>query len=178
MTREALQQTIEELETSNEELQSLNEELQSTNEELQATNEELETSNEELQSTNEELITVNEELQVTAAELSGRTWELTSVLETAPLAILVIDSALQVSQATRAAVTRFKLTLPLTNPHISQCFLPDGFPALASLCAETLKMGEQQSIECKSEGKPIYLSCSPFFDMHGQIQGVTLVVME
>lgn len=178
MTREALQQTIEELETSNEELQSLNEELQSTNEELQATNEELETSNEELQSTNEELITVNEELQVTAAELSGRTWELTSVLETAPLAILVIDSALQVSQATRAAVTRFKLKLPLTNPHISQCFLPKGFPALSSLCAETLKLGEQQSVECTSEGKPVYLSCSPFFDMHGQIQGVTLVVME
>lgn len=178
MTREALQQTIEELETSNEELQSLNEEMQSTNEELQATNEELETSNEELQSTNEELITVNEELQVTAAELSGRTWELTSVLETAPLAILVIDNALQVSQATRAAVARFKLTMPLANPHISQCFLPEGFPALAPLCSDTLKLGEQKSVECTSEGKPIHLSCSPFFDMHGRIQGVTLVVME
>ena len=178
MTREALQQTIEELETSNEELQSLNEELQSTNEELQATNEELETSNEELQSTNEELITVNEELQVTAAELSGRTWELTSVLETAPLAILVIDSALQISQATREAVNRFNLSVPLTHPHVSQCFLPDGFPALAQLCSETLKMGEQQTVECVSNGKPTYLSCSPFYDMHGQIQGVTLVVME
>lgn len=178
LTREALQQTIEELETSNEELQSLNEEMQSSNEELQATNEELETSNEELQSTNEELITVNEELLVTAAELSGRTWELTSVLETAPLAILVIDSALQVSQATRAAVTRFKLTLPLTSPHISQCFLPEGFPALAPLCAETLKLGEQRSAACTSNNKPLNLSCSPFFDMHGQIQGVTLVVME
>ena len=178
MTREALQQTIEELETSNEELQSLNEEMQSTNEELQATNEELETSNEELQSTNEELITVNEELQVTAAELSGRTWELTSVLETAPLAILVIDNALQVSQATRAAVGRFKLTTPLANPHISQCFLPDGFPALAPLCSETLKLGEQNSVECVSDSRPIHLSCSPFFDLHGRIQGVTLVVME
>lgn len=178
MTSETLQQTIEELETSNEELQSLNEEMQSTNGELQATNEELETSNEELQSTNEELITVNEELQVTAAELSGRTWELTSVLETAPLAILVIDNALQVSQATRAAVSRFKLSLPLTTPHVSQCFLPEGFPALGPLCAETLKLGEQQSVECTSQGKPIYLSCSPYFDMHGQIQGITLVVME
>ena len=178
MTREALQQTIEELETSNAELQSLNEEMQSTNEELQATNEELETSNEELQSTNEELITVNEELQVTAAELSGRTWELTSVLETAPLAILVIDNALQVSQATREAVSRFKLEMPLASPHISQCFLPDGFPALAPLCSETLKLGDQQSVECVIGGKPVHLSCSPFFDMHGRIQGVTLVVME
>lgn len=178
MTSETLQQTIEELETSNEELQSLNEEMQATNGELQATNEELETSNEELQSTNEELITVNEELQVSAAELNGRTWELISVLETAPLAILVIDNALQVSQATRAAVSRFKLSLPLTTPHVSQCFLPEGFPALGPLCAETLKLGEQQSVECTSQGKPIYLSCSPYFDMHGQIQGVTLVVME
>lgn len=62
VTKENLQNFIEELETSNEELQSLNEELQSTNEELQSTNEELETTNEELQS-------INEELQVAHAEL-------------------------------------------------------------------------------------------------------------
>ena len=94
------------------------------------------------------------------------------------LAILVIDNALQVSQATREAVSRFKLALPLASPHISQCFLPDGFPALAPICSETLKLGEQSSVEFLCDGKPIHLSCSPFFDMNGRIQGVTLVVME
>ncbi len=177
-TREALQQTIEELETSNEELQSLNEELQSTNEELQATNEELETSNEELQSTNEELITVNEELQVTAAELSGRTGELMSVLETAPLSIMVLDTALQISQATNAAATMFGLTRPVSNPHVSQCILPDGFPSLAPICNETLKLGEPISKEFNSGGSRYKLTCSPFFDMRGQMKGVTMVVSE
>ncbi|WP_298912366.1 chemotaxis protein CheB [uncultured Roseobacter sp.] len=177
-TREALQQTIEELETSNEELQSLNEELQSTNEELQATNEELETSNEELQSTNEELITVNEELQVTAAELSGRTGELMSVLETAPLAIMVLDTALQISQATNAAAEMFGLSRPVSNPHISQCVLPENCPSLAPICNETLKLGEPISREFTSRGARFKLTCSPFFDMRGQMKGSTMVVSE
>jgi len=177
-TREALQQTIEELETSNEELQSLNEELQSTNEELQATNEELETSNEELQSTNEELITVNEELQVTAAELSGRTGELMSVLETAPLSIMVLDTALQISQATNAASEMFALTRPIANPHVSQCVLPEGFPALAPICNETLKLGDPTLKEFNAGGSRFKLTCSPFFDMRGQMKGVTIVVSE
>ncbi|MFK7868059.1 MAG: chemotaxis protein CheB [Roseobacter sp.] len=177
-TREALQQTIEELETSNEELQSLNEELQSTNEELQATNEELETSNEELQSTNEELITVNEELQVTAAELSGRTGELMSVLETAPLSIMVLDTALQISQATNAAAAMFHLSRPVSNPHISQCVMPESFPSLAPICNETLKLGAAISKEFTSKGSRFKLTCSPFFDMRGQVKGVTMVVSE
>ncbi|WP_306114465.1 MULTISPECIES: chemotaxis protein CheB [unclassified Roseovarius] len=177
-TREALQQTIEELETSNEELQSLNEELQSTNEELQASNEELETSNEELQSTNEELITVNEELQVTTAELSGRTGELMSILESAPLAIVVVDSAFQIIQATRRALDMFNIRRPIATPHISHCALPEGFPSLAPICSEALQMGETVTREFTTNGNSVKLSCSPYFEENGQIQGATIVVSE
>ncbi|QBF30553.1 chemotaxis protein CheB [Thalassococcus sp. S3] len=177
-TREALQQTIEELETSNEELQSLNEELQSTNEELQATNEELETSNEELQSTNEELITVNEELQVTAAELTARSSELTSVLESAPFAMLVVDNALQVSHATNAAIRLFDMQLPISSPHVSQCKLPDGFPSFAPICNEALRLGQSVKLEFSSGGARVMLNCSPYFDPRGQILGVTMVISD
>ena len=175
-TREALQQTIEELETSNEELQSVNEELQSTNEELQAANEELETSNEELQSTNEELITVNEELQVTTAELDGRTAELTSVLEGAPIPILVLDNALQIVHASGQAVNLFRLRRPLSSPHVSQCTVPDGFPALTSLCADTIRLGEKLEMDITSNAAMVKLTTSPFLDDHGQIRGATLMV--
>jgi len=175
-TREALQQMIEELETSNEELQSLNEELQSTNEELQAANEELETSNEELQSTNEELITVNEELQVTASELDGRSGELASVLESAPMAILVLDKALQVTQATLAAAELFQIPARATTPHVSQCVLPEGFPGLAPFCSEALRLGAANSIEFTSDGDQVRMSCAPFFEPSGKIRGVTLLV--
>ena len=174
-TREALQQTIEELETSNEELQSLNEELQSTNEELQATNEELETSNEELQSTNEELITVNEELQVTATELTGRTGELASVLESSPIAILVTDTALQVTQTTAAGAALFGLVQPIASPHISQCVLPAGYPSLATIASNSLRLGEAIETEFSSEGSKVLLTCSPYFNNHGQVSGVTIV---
>jgi two-component system CheB/CheR fusion protein len=177
-TREALQQTIQELETSNEELQSLSEEMQSTNEELQATNEELETSNEELQSTHEELITVNEELQITAAELSGRTGELISVLETAPLAILVLDTALQVTQATNAATELFGLERPLMSLHVSQCAVPSNYPMLAPLCNEALREKSSLMREFTSNGSRVKLMCSPFFDARDQVKGVTMVVAE
>lgn len=177
-TREALQQTIEELETSNEELQSLNEELQSTNEELQATNEELETSNEELQSTNEELITVNEELQITSSELMGRTSELASVLQNSPLAMLVTDNALQVTQCTDSAAKLFDLAMPIVSPHISQCALPEGYPALSATCSECLRLGEIMSHEFSHRGARVLLTCSPYFNAQRQISGVTVVVTE
>ncbi|MEL6959880.1 MAG: CheR family methyltransferase, partial [Pseudomonadota bacterium] len=176
VTREALQQTIEELETSNEELQALNEELQSTNEELQATNEELETSNEELQSTNEELITVNEELQITTSELSGRTGELTSVLQSAPLPIIVTDSALQITQMTAAASDLFQIRTPQQTPHVSQANLPEGYPALAPICSEALRLGQTTTHEFNSKGDQVILTCTPYFDEHGKILGLTMVV--
>ena len=177
-TREALQQSNEELENSNDELQSLNEELRSTNEELQATNEELETSNEELQSTNEELISVNEELEVTASELRDRTSELTSVLENAPIAVLVMDTALQITQATYKARDRFDLRRPLSTPHISQCTLPDGFPALGPICLECLGTGLTDTREFTAGTDRVILTCAPYFDTNGQIMGVTLCVSE
>ena len=177
-TREALQHSNEELETSNEELQTVNEQLQSTNEELQATNEELETSNEELQSTNEELISVNEELEVTASELRDRTSELTSVLENAPISVLVMDSALQVIQATHKAREQFGLHRPLSTPHISQSKLPDGFPALGPICLEVLRTGLTDTREFTAGTDRVVLTSAPYFDPNGQIMGVTLCVSE
>ena len=175
-TREALQQLIEELETSNEELQSLNEELQSTNEELQATNEELETSNEELQSTNEELVTVNEELQVTATELGERNRELIAVLAATPAKILVLDFALQVTQATEAAMTFFGLSEPLGQRHISNCKTPEPFPPLAPICSDALRLGQPTSVEVTDSETLYLIKASPFSDDSGAVNGVSLVI--
>lgn len=175
-TREALQQTIEELETSNEELQALNEELQSTNEELQATNEELETSNEELQSTNEELITVNEELQVNSSELTALNAELGSILGNVPIPLMVLDNALQISRASRAAMELFSISQPLTNPHLSQINLPDGFPRLVDICSQALQMGEPVLTDFTSLGVTYTMQCAPFTGNSGQLIGTTIVL--
>lgn len=177
-TREALNQTIEELETSNEELQSLNEELQSTNEELQSLNEELETSNEELQSTNEELVTVNEELQVGAAETAVMAEELDSILSNVATPIIVVDNALQVTRFSIAAAEMFALTSRAEAPHISQCAHPRGFPPLADIFAEALRLGRTETREVVTEQYAYTLHCSPFSDHHGKLGGATLFIVE
>jgi two-component system CheB/CheR fusion protein len=98
------------------------------------------------------------------------------VLETAPLAIMVLDTALQITQATNAAADMFSLSLPIANQHVSTCRLPDNFPMLASICSEALTLGEPITRSFSSARSQIKLTASPFFDMRGQMKGVTMVV--
>lgn len=176
-TREALQQTVEELQTANEELQSVNEEMQSTNEELQATNEELETSNEELQSTNEELITVNEEMQINATELQTLTTEMVAILDNVPLPTLVIDHALQIRRASRAARDLFDInSLTAAGVHLSQCRLPSGVPSLTSLVSDVFRKREELSLQADGKGMLREIRVTPFYRSNDELLGVTLVV--
>ena len=94
---------IEKQEASNEELQSANEEISSANEELQSTNEELETSKEELQSTNEELNTVNDELRARNTELDQLSNDLTNLLATVNIPIIMVDCSLRIRRLTPMA---------------------------------------------------------------------------
>ncbi len=176
--REALQQTIEELQTSNEELQSVNEELQSTNEELQASNEELETSNEELQSTNEELITVNEELQVNSAELDATRGELESILDASPMAILVINSALQINRASQPARKLFNLPKNYVDLHLAECTLPDGFPNLIEITSQVFATKQESSNTFRHQGSTYSIFCAPYGPATGVVRGVNLVISE
>ncbi|WP_305906464.1 EAL domain-containing protein [Methylomarinum sp. Ch1-1] len=98
IARETLRTVTEALENSVSEWQNLNEEAQSTNEELQSTNEELETSNEELQSINEELTLVNDELTLKTKELGDVNDDLRNILESIGIAVIVIDSQMQVTR--------------------------------------------------------------------------------
>jgi two-component system, chemotaxis family, CheB/CheR fusion protein len=99
----------EEMQTSQEELTSTNEELQSTNEELQSTNEELTTSKEEMQSLNEELQTVNTELQCKVDDLSMVNNDMKNLLNSTELAIVFLDSKLNIRRYTTQATRLFKL---------------------------------------------------------------------
>ncbi|MEJ2039243.1 MAG: CheR family methyltransferase [Desulfosarcinaceae bacterium] len=94
---------LEELETSNEELKSTNEEMHSSNEELQSTNEELESSREELQSLNEELTTVNSELHSKIEELNLAYNAITHVLNSTHIALVFLNTDLQVQRFTQEA---------------------------------------------------------------------------
>ena len=82
-------------------LDTTSEELQTSNEELMATNEELQSTNEEIQSVNEELYTVNSEYQQKIIELTDANNDLESLLNATDLAILYLDSELNIRRYTR-----------------------------------------------------------------------------
>lgn len=94
-TKEYLQSLIEEQEATAEELEA-------ATEEAQATNEELETAKEELQSTNEELITLNDELRTRNAELSQLTSDLTNLLDSLMIPLVMVDKDLRIRRFTPA----------------------------------------------------------------------------
>jgi len=96
---EAEVQTLQDmLSTTAEDLGASNEELQTTNEELIASNEELQANNEETQSINEELHTLNAENANKIAELEAATADISNLLATAELGVLVLDDAFNIRQ--------------------------------------------------------------------------------
>jgi two-component system CheB/CheR fusion protein len=98
-----LQSVIQEQEATTEELKSANEEIQSSNEELQSTNEELLTAKEELQSTNEELTTVNEEMIGRNAELVRINNDISNLLNSVNIPIVMLGSDLRIRRFTSQA---------------------------------------------------------------------------
>jgi len=109
-TRHYLQSVIEQLEASNEELKAANEEIVSSNEELRSTNEELQMAKEELQSTNEELRTVNEEMTVRNAEGLRLSDDLTNVLSSVEIPIMILGRDMRLRRFTPAAARMLRLS--------------------------------------------------------------------
>lgn len=109
LSKESQQLLVDQYESAQEELTAANEELQSTNEELQSTNEELETAKEELQSTNEELITVNDELQIRNSNLATLGNDLSSLLSSTEIPILMIGNDKCIRRFTPGAEKAFNI---------------------------------------------------------------------
>ncbi|MBL1173723.1 CheR family methyltransferase [Pantanalinema sp. GBBB05] len=186
MAYEELQSTNEELETTNEELQSSNEELETTNEELQSTNEELETMNEELQSTNEELQTVNDELQRSSEELNQSNAFLESILTSLKGGVVVVDLDLRVQiwnnksedlwglRAEEAVAQNF-LNLDLGLP-VEQLRQPirSCLSGLSDQVSEVIL----EAINRRGRSFPCRVTCTPLVGIHGQTQGVILLMEE
>ena len=100
--RSAPQGTIEELQASNEELTAANQEVMSLNEELQSANEELEASKEKLQLLYEELTTVNAQLRAKMEDHMAASGDLASMLASADIAVLSLDTSSRIRRYTPA----------------------------------------------------------------------------
>ena len=102
-SREYMQTIREQYEAVNEELKSSSEEMESSNEELQSANEELETAKEELQSANEELASTNEELRTRNGELVQVNDDLSNLLGSVQIPIIMLAGDLRIRRFTPTA---------------------------------------------------------------------------
>jgi two-component system CheB/CheR fusion protein len=178
LTKEYLQNSIEELEGANEELQSANEELQSTNEELQSTNEELETSKEEMQSGNEELTTVNEELHNRMGELQETYDDLVNVMNGVDNAVVIVGMDLRIRRFTHAAEKTLGLGSVDVGRPIAQVAFAGGLRLgeLAETVIERLSIFEQEVRG--NDGRWYALRVTPYKTAEHMIGGAVIVLVD
>jgi len=177
--REYMQSIIEEQEASNEELQSANEEIQSANEELQSTNEELETAKEELQSTNEELATINEEHEVRNQELITANNDLSNLLASVELGIVILREDMSIRRFTPAAKQLLNLIDADVGRPISNIRANVAIPDLERRVHEVTATMAGQSLEVKDkQGHWYVLRIRPYKTLDNRIEGVVMTFMD
>jgi len=178
-TRESLQTIIEEQETNNEELKSANEEIQSSNEELQSTNEELETAKEELQSTNEELTTLNEELQTRNTELGQAINDLTNLLASINVAILMLGEDLSIRRYTPMAERLFNLIPSDLGRRLSDLnrsiLIPDLDQTVTTVTTNLTPV--ERDVQDR-DGRWYSLRIRPYKTRENKIEGVVILLVD
>ena len=177
--REHLQTLIEEQESTNEELRSANEEIQSSNEELQSTNEELETAKEELQSTNEELITLNEELKSGNVELSELNNDLTNLLKSVNIPIVMVDRGLRIRRFTPVAQRTLKLIPADAGRLITDLRADVEVPQLEALISEVMNSLTTKDLEVQDrKGYWYNLQIRPYETADNKITGAVIILFD
>jgi two-component system CheB/CheR fusion protein len=177
-TKEYLQSIIEALESTNEELQSANEEIQSGNEELQSTNEELQTSKEELESANEELHTVNDEMQHHNDLLTLLNNDLSNLLNSVNLPMVMVGPDLSVRRFTPQAGKTLGLTATDVGRPITRLRLKVDVANLEQMMLDVIAEVRPAHHRVRdAEGKRCDLRLTPYRTADNRIDGVVLSIL-
>jgi two-component system, chemotaxis family, CheB/CheR fusion protein len=178
-TREYLQSLVEQQDAANEELRSANEEILSSNEELQSSNEELETAKEELQSANEELTTVSEQLQHRNLELNQANSDLTNLLSSTNIPVVMVGGDLRIRRFTQPAHKSMSLLPSDVNRPISDvspaALVPD-FERLIESVIETVQPAEREVRN--RQGRWHSLRIFPYRTAENKIDGAVIVLVD
>ncbi|GAB4380160.1 MAG: chemotaxis protein CheB [Elainellaceae cyanobacterium] len=178
-TQEYLQAIIKDQEHTNQDLKVANEEILSSNEELQSTNEELETAKEEIQATNEELNTTNEELRSRNGELHQVNNDLTNLLASINIPILMLTNDLRIRRFTPMAQRLFNFIPGDAGRPLSDIRANLNIPDLESLLLEVLETLSVKELEVQTQGGHWYtLRIRPYRTTENQIDGVVLVLLD
>ena len=178
-TKAQLNSIIENLEASNQQLNSANEEVLSSNEELQSMNEELQTSKEELQSTNEELTTLNDELHSRYAELSQTSSDLSNVLGSTNVPILILSRDLRIRRFTPTATRVLNVIASDIGRPIGDITLNIHVADLEAMLADSIDSMSVKEREVQDrEGHWYALRIRPYRTLDDRIDGAVLVLID
>ena len=178
-TQEYLQAIIQEQEHTNQDLKVANEEILSSNEELQSSNEELETAKEEIQATNEELNTTNEELRSRNTELHQVNNDVTNLLASINIPILMLTNDLRIRRFTPMAQRLFHFIPTDAGRPLSDIRANLNVPALESLILDVLETLSVKELEVQTQGGHWYnLRIRPYRTAENKIDGVVLVLLD
>ncbi|UNU18772.1 response regulator [Microcoleus vaginatus PCC 9802] len=174
-----LQSLIQALENLNQDLKIANEEILSSNEELQSTNEELETAKEEIQATNEELTTTNEELRSRNIEQSLVNNDLTNLLASINIPVLMLANDLQIRRFTPTAQEIFNLIPTDIGRPFSDIRSTLDVPDLEQMMLEVIHTlhTKEQEVQTLS-GYWYNLRIRPYRTTENQIDGVVMVLID
>jgi two-component system CheB/CheR fusion protein len=173
------QALIEEYETTQEELTSANEELQSTNEELQSTNEELETAKEELQSANEEMTTVNEELQTRNSEMNQLSNDLTNILASVDIPIVMVGQDGRIRSFTPKAGQILKLLANDVGRPIGDIKSSIEAVDLDELTSSVMTTTGPREVEAQDKQGTWYrLQVKPYRTLENKIDGAVVALID
>jgi two-component system, chemotaxis family, CheB/CheR fusion protein len=178
-TRLYLQSLIEERDARNQELTSAYEEIQSANEELQSANEELETAKEELQSTNEELQTLNDELRSGNLALLDATNDISNLLTSVNISVLMLDGELCIRRFTPPAERIMHVRPSDVGRRISEIRLNLVVDHIEPVLREVLDTLGTKEIEVQDQqGRWHLMRVRPYRTAENKIDGLVLVLVD
>jgi len=166
------------LKTVLEDYESTTDVLRSTQSELAAANEELQTLNEELTSANEELQRLKRELHFKTRELDHARDELVSVLQSARVAIVVLDADLRISSFTPAAGVLFHLHDTDTGKPVREILQGPEAADLENACLRVLQDLHPQERVIAHAAQHWTLSIRPYRTAEHRLEGIVILIIE
>ncbi|MDP8932812.1 MAG: ATP-binding protein, partial [Cyanobacteriota bacterium] len=179
MAQAHLQTVVEHQENLTQDLRVANEEIISSNEELQSINEELETAKEEIQATNEELITTVEELRTRNLDLQQVNNDVTNLLASINIPILMLENDLRIRSFTPMAQRLFNLISSDVGRPFSDIRVNLEIPNLEEMILEVIETLNTKEQEVQTQSGYWYaLRIRPYRTAENQIEGVVMVLID
>ena len=142
-------------------------------------NEELETAQEELESANEELNTLNEELKISNVEFSKVNRDLTNLLESISIPLVMVGRDLRIRRFTRAIEPMLNLIPSDVGRSITDLQPQIELPDLRRLLLDAMEGGNRKPRDIRdSYGRWYSLRVLPSVGLDGKTDGAVMMLID